>query len=322
MDEAHISGGPGAQACPVCGSAAQVAAVTEVPARAVAVRVDCPRCGEFALDAAVAETLRTTDPAELGWKISAWLRQMCPERLDAELLAQARASRPPGLLQRARRLLVTLAQHVPAGRQYILDEALLLSCEARGWCRDAAELKFMLQDVLSQELGWLRWSDAIGGNHAYGLTAKGLLALEAAQGVDAVTGFCAMWFDPQVRPFYEQAIAPAIRACGFEPLRLDYTEYNHSIDDEIIAAIRRARFVVADLTGHRGGVYYEAGFAHGLGLPVIFMLREDAQGDVHFDVRQQNFILWRPDDLPGACRRLTQRIRATLGQGPLDPLGG
>jgi nucleoside 2-deoxyribosyltransferase len=298
--------------CPVCGSVAQVAAM----------RVDCPRCGEFALDAAAAETLRVTDLAKLGWKISAWLRHMRPELLDAKLLAQAAVSRPPGLLQRARQLLATLAHHVPAGRQVILDESLMLACEARGWCHDEAELKFMLQDVLSQELGWLRWSDAIGGAQAYGLTAKGLLELEAAQDVDAVTGFCAMWFDARVRPFYEQAIAPAIRTCGFEPLRLDYTEYNHSIDDEIIASIRRARFVVADLTGHRGGVYYEAGFAHGLGLPVIFMLREDDQASVHFDVRQQNFILWRPDDMASAGRRLTQRIRATLGQGPLDPSGG
>lgn len=313
MDEAQIPGDPVAQACPVCASAAQVAAA------GAGATVGCPRCGEFVLDAAATEALRAIDLAAAGWQISAWLRHMGPQRLDAELLAQAAASRPPGLLQRARRLLVTLARHVPAGRQYILDETLLLACEARGWCRDEAELKFMLQDVLSQELGWLRWCDAIGGTQAYGLTAKGLLELEGAQGVEAVTGFCAMWFDPKVRPFYEQAIAPAIRACGFEPLRLDYAEYNHSIDDEIIASIRRARFVVADLTGHRGGVYYEAGFAHGLGLPVIFMLREDDQASVHFDVRQQNFILWRPDDLPGACRRLTQRIRATLGQGPLAP---
>lgn len=319
MDEAQIPGDPGAQACPVCGSVARLAVDAADGAAPATTRVDCPRCGEFALDATAAERLRATDPAESGWRVSAWLRHMGPQRLDAELLAQARASQPPGLLQRARRLLATLARHVPAGRQYILDETLLLACEARGWCRDEAELKFMLQDVLSQELGWLRWCDAIGGTQAYGLTAKGLLELEGAQGVEAVTGFCAMWFDPKVRPFYEQAIAPAIRACGFEPLRLDYAEYNHSIDDEIIASIRRARFVVADLTGHRGGVYYEACFAHGLGLPVIFMLREDDQASVHFDVRQQNFILWRPDDLPGACRRLTQRIRATLGQGPLAP---
>ena len=55
----------------------------------------------------------------------------------------------------------------------------------------------------------------------------------------------------------------------------------NSIDDEIIAEIRRSWFVVADFTcgtvPHegkevaipRGGVYYEAGFAQGLNVPLI-----------------------------------------------------
>jgi hypothetical protein len=49
------------------------------------------------------------------------------------------------------------------------------------------------------------------------------------------------------------------------------------------------------------------------------MLRDDDQQDIHSDVRQQNFILWSPDDLPDARKRLENRIRATLGQGPLNP---
>ena len=301
--------------CPVCGQATTLLAPHTGDPDALI--IDCPRCGDFELAAEAVAALQAGQHAELRWKISAWLCQMQPDQVDLALLAQAVLSRPPGLLQRARRVLASLAQVLPAGRQFIPDEALSLRCEARGWCQDEIELRFLLQDVLTRELGWLSWFDAPGGCPAYGLTARGWLELEAAQGVESVTGFCAMWFDPQVRPFYEQAIAPAIRSCGFEPLRLDYAEYNHSIDDEIIASIRRARFVVADLTGHRGGVYYEAGFGHGLGLPVIFMLREDDQASVHFDVRQQNFILWRPDEIASACRRLTQRIRATLGQGPL-----
>ena len=51
----------------------------------------------------------------------------------------------------------------------------------------------------------------------------------------------------------------------------------------------------SDFTGNRGGVYYEAGFAHGLGLPVIFMCRDG--DELHFDVRQYNCIFWKPDQL-------------------------
>jgi hypothetical protein len=82
-----------------------------------------------------------------------------------------------------------------------------------------------------------------------------------------------------------------------------------------MASISGSRFVVADFTGSRGGVYYEAGFADGLDLPVIFMCREG--DELHFDIRQYNCIFWKTDGLADARERLKNRILATLGQGPL-----
>ncbi|HZU50969.1 MAG TPA: hypothetical protein VE968_03750 [Sphingomicrobium sp.] len=116
-----------------------------------------------------------------------------------------------------------------------------------------------------------------------------------------------------------KGIEPAIREAGYEPLRIDRKEHLNKIDDEIIAEIRRSRFLVADFThgdtGARGGVYYEAGFAHGLNIPVIFTCRADAIDKVHFDTRQYNHITWAtPDELK---ERLAKRITATLGDGSL-----
>lgn len=159
---------------------------------------------------------------------------------------------------------------------------------------------------------------AVFGGGRY-LTAKGLLELETTAGADYAAGFCAMWFDDSMLPFYVDVIEKATRASGYEPVRLDHKEHNNNIHDEIIASIRSAKFVIAEMSGHRGGVYFEAGFAHGLGLPVIYMVREDDKDNVHFDVQSQNFILWSPDDLPDARKRLENRILATLGRGPLDP---
>ena len=110
---------------------------------------------------------------------------------------------------------------------------------------------------------------------------------------------------------------------GYEPLRIDRKEHINKIDDEIIAEIRRSRFLVADFTqgesGARGGVYYEAGFAHGLNIPVIFTCQENAIGKVHFDTRQYNHITWKtPEELQA---RLAQRISATIGDGPLKKPG-
>ena len=85
--------------------------------------------------------------------------------------------------------------------------------------------------------------------------------------------------DPLFNDVYEKAIEPGVRDAGYEALRIDRKEHNNKIDDEIIAEIRRSRFVIADFThgdqGVRGGVYYEAGFARGLGLEVISTCRQD-----------------------------------------------
>jgi len=98
-------------------------------------------------------------------------------------------------------------------------------------------------------------------------------------------------------------------------MRIDRKEHANKICDEIVAEIRRSPFLVADYTGQRGGVYYEAGFAAGLGIPVILTCRKDDLKNIHFDVRQYNCIHWEtPSEL---ARRLQVRIEAVIGDGPL-----
>ena len=60
----------------------------------------------------------------------------------------------------------------------------------------------------------------------------------------------------------------------------------------MIAEIRRCQFLVADYTGHRGGVYFEDGFALGLGREVVRSCREDDFGRLHFDTRQYRHVKW------------------------------
>ena len=88
----------------------------------------------------------------------------------------------------------------------------------------------------------------------------------------------------------------------------------------MIAELRRARFVVADFThgadGARGGVYYEAGFAHGMDREVIFTCEKEALKRIHFDTRQYNHIVWEAEKLDEFRSRLAARISAVIGDGP------
>ena len=65
---------------------------------------------------------------------------------------------------------------------------------------------------------------------------------------------------------------------------INQMEHVGKIDDEIIAQIRSSAFLVADFTGHRGGVYFEAGYAMGRDLPVpVWTCRKDEMAQLHFE---------------------------------------
>jgi nucleoside 2-deoxyribosyltransferase len=144
--------------------------------------------------------------------------------------------------------------------------------------------------------------------------------------------FVAMWFDERMRSAFDSAISPALVETGYEPYRIDFAHHSRRIDDEIISQIRRSRVVVADATGARPSVYYEAGFAEALGIPVIWCCNKTWRAYtidpkqmapemtappqciecgwfdcVAFDTNHLSFVLW--EDEAGLKEKLTNRIR-------------
>ncbi len=157
------------------------------------------------------------------------------------------------------------------------------------------------------------------------LTAKGFARMEAleATNLNSKRAFVAMWFSTETDAAYANGIEPAIRAAGYTPVRVDRLEHNNKIDDEIMLEIRRSRFAVCDFTSGviedrggrtavaRGGVYFEAGFAAGLGIPVVWTVKREMINLIHFDTRQYAHITWdEPEELRVA---LFNRIGATIG---------
>ena len=183
------------------------------------------------------------------------------------------------------------------------------------WAQDGTELMFLVTDYLCTEQGFL---ERTGGISFYKISPRGWAYIhEIRHGlIESEAGFVAMWFNEAVDGTYE-SIEAAITRAGYKSLRIDKHQHNNRIDDEILAGIRRSKFLVADFTGQRGGVYFEAGFALGLGRPVIWLCRKDDLAKVHFDNRQYNFILWEDGKLDDLTKALQNRIEATIGRGPL-----
>jgi nucleoside 2-deoxyribosyltransferase len=147
------------------------------------------------------------------------------------------------------------------------------------------------------------------------LTFKGYERLQQIQatGRNSETGFVAMSFSIEQLPVWEKIIEPAVWDAGYRPFRIDRYEHTHRIDDEIIAQIKRCRFLVADFTEQKAGVYFEAGLALGLGRNVFWMCKDSEKEKLHFDTRQYNHILY--DDFAIARKDLTNRIVANEGPG-------
>ena len=131
--------------------------------------------------------------------------------------------------------------------------------------------------------------------------------------------FVAMWFDKSMDDVYEKAIKPAIIDAGYKPYRVDEDHHNGKIDDLIIAEIRKSRFILADFTSKpkepRGGVYFEAGFAYGLEIPVIWTCQQKLIKHIHFDTRQFRHIGWQKNRLRSFYNRLYDSIEANIGRG-------
>ena len=186
---------------------------------------------------------------------------------------------------------------------------------------DQRELDYLIQQA--DEMALVSIGETCLGKGDCGgikcITARGYQRLEELKKDQPKSGqaFIAMWFDDAMNDAWEKGFKPAIVDAGYKPMRIDRKEHINKIDDEIIAEIRRSRFVVADFTsdeGPRGGVYYEAGFAHGLNIPVIYTCRENCIGDIHFDTRQFNHLIWNTPE--GLRKDLARRISAVLGDGP------
>lgn len=207
---------------------------------------------------------------------------------------------------------------VPEGKIGEKDKMLyqlLAYSESTEW----NDLKGLLYHLVEKEL--IQKSAASSfKEHQYFLTIDGTIHLDESRDItpDSDKVFVAMWFHSSLFSVYDEAIAPAIKAAGYAPKRADRAHYVDKIDDWIIGQIRQARFVVADFSqgddGARGGVYYEAGFAHGLGRKVVFTCRKEDEKELHFDTNHYNHIIWESkEDLK---KRLEERIIAVMGDGP------
>lgn len=274
--------------------------------------VDCKCCGRFKITMEACESLKPEQKYLLSATCRTWPDKTPPTILSSNIESLTRRAPVLSVPEKLDTMLELIAQRTDElGARSTFDIAtdypLLV-------LRGPEEGEFLLRALDEQKYITLTLQSPI-------VTAEGWRRVDQIRGSGRASrlAFVAMWFDSSTAELYDNAIRPAIIEAGYEPLRIDRHEHVNRIDDEIIGQIRRSRFIVADFTGQRHGVYFEAGLMMGLGRNVIWMCnkQELLNHNLHFDVRQYNFIDW--DSIEDARARLRNRILAIEGEGPGQP---
>ncbi len=154
------------------------------------------------------------------------------------------------------------------------------------------------------------------GHLIYSLTPDGWKLLQELKEkqIKSNQAFVAMSFSKDKKEIWQQGIKPILESLGYNAIRIDEKEHNDMIIDHIIAEINKSGLVIADFTEHKHGVYFEAGYAMGLGIPVIWTCHEDDISGIHFDTKPFNHIGWTTPEELG--KKLKIRIEATIPNRP------
>ena len=278
-------------------------------------RITCPCCGTYELSGRIAISSDSDNwDSDLRKALSCAARQTheagepllkITSENAAELAAPHMHTRVADNLERFLQAIAKRAIRPHEGAWFNLkDDFPIIDCHSR------KEFEWYINWVKQQNLAFCTGA----GPDAVQLTLSldGWNQVQPLPRPGGIPGRCfvAMSFSNEAKSVYEQGIEPAVSNAGFKPMRIDQKEHNNEIPDEIMAEIRNSQFVVADFTGQRNGVYYEAGFAMGLGRPVIWCCREDHIKDLHFDTNHRSHIPWSsPEDLRD---KLYRRIKATI----------
>ncbi len=294
--------------CPVCGDTANNSVN-----QGVAADINCQSCGNFRITWEAASDFPLPFQEDLQKAIARhFIRKLQgSQRPTIELeflraLSERRLPAPPELCDN---LLMYLAEQLDQqpGKQvaFRFDDPMVMAIIG---AVSPSDLAWAVDTLRSQGLSYVSGSDVMGGN----LTAQGwerVDLLRRARIASRYAFFARKFDNPDLDTVFKQCLSQAVADTGFE-LRI-VTQRAGLIDAIMEDEIRRCRFLLADLSDYNAGAYWEAGFAEGLGKPVIYICSSKIE-DTHFDTNHRGAVRWDLSSLDETAKRLKAVIRNTL----------
>lgn len=302
--------------CPICKLDAKNVRVWDYGERT---SLQCARCGKFTITETAAAMAKSR---QLGPKLSAWIRERSesgaevPE-INSNTLNEVEAALPSYRVSEKQLLLLRAFERRTLFPGKVIDINEQFDYPL-AWAACEEEFRYLLRSLIERGLVYRTDGPSdLNDSSIFMLeiTSSGWSFLDehARPAVISDQVFVAMSFSVELKSAWENAISPALVKAQYRPYRVDAEPHIDRIDTKIITEIKNSRFLVADVTQQRPGVYFEAGYALGLGLPVFWCVRSDDHENVHFDTRQYNHIIWENEQ--NLADQLYNYVSAIIGKG-------
>jgi hypothetical protein len=170
------------------------------------------------------------------------------------------------------------------------DRGLLRLMEVPGYQQEVQNVRLTLT-------GWSVYEDERSGKTA---GSYGFLALEFGNAaLDA---------------FINEHVKPAAKGLGFDLQDMRDRARAGVIDNLMRIDIRDSAFVIAELSHDNNGAYWEAGYAEGLGKPVLYICEKSKFEAVktHFDTSHSTTVLWDTNDPDSFKEEFIATLRRSL----------
>ena len=299
--------------------------------------IDCSKCGKYYRMHGFEVDLELELDKSAFYKVSSWIREQNDEfnitpKIDEEKFNEILEMKEKTIQEQFDLMMLflkTLPESIELkdSESYKItmmhmgvdsDEEVVRYCNEallKCWMKDYVEFNKFTQKAI--DMGFIE-GEAVNQLNQFefnNLTFDGLQYLESLgqPNKSSKSIFVAFNFtDPTVSKAFNESVKEAIEELGFTYtiVNQNSTEHDKAISDEIIAKLKSSRIVIADFTNHRNSVYFEAGFAMGMKIPIIWTCKEGHEDELSFDTRQYPHLEWKDgEDLK---KQISDRIQVII----------
>lgn len=313
--------------CPICSHPNSTSVAANERAK-----ICCPRCGTFIIARDAKEDFPALQPQHpdaehiLSYFIRHRQNSQEPFFVTNSVIQEViKTIKLPTISERGDNLIIALGTlDCDPGTQIQIDP---LENQSVVGTKTYGGVVYVIKELEKLELvegGWHSWVEP-GGSVVVGHLFKGILTFKGWERFAQLQkssrrgtrAFIAMEFgNPELNDLLENHLRPTVKLTGYDLYKLDDEPRAGLIDDRLRVEINKARFLLAELTHRNLGAYWEAGYAEGLDIPVIYLCKRDVfeneETRPHFDTNHHLTITWDPETIGEDMQQLKATIRFSI----------